>query len=158
LKGKCNLLPQSGFCCAPPPEKLVPRTPDTADLLSSVSRARRLSAAPGGGKDTLSADTMHEPLKRYAFALLALRALIDLTLAVMIYRQSSSLVPGVGLMLICSVFYLFLYFGIRNEEFPGRHGRRVILWREPAGYWLVLLFLVVSHLSITLLMFKSVHW
>jgi hypothetical protein len=82
---------------------------------------------------------MHELLKRYAFIFLAVRALIDLTLGVVIYRQAGSLVPGVGFMLICSVFYIFLYSGIRNEEFHGRYGRRVILcgdegeWRRSAA-------------------------
>lgn len=101
---------------------------------------------------------MHELLKRYALAFLALRALIDLAPAVVIYRQAGSLVPGVGLLLICSVFYFLLYFGIRNEEFPGRYGRRVILWREPVGYWLIVAFLLASHLAVTVLMAWSVRW
>ena len=101
---------------------------------------------------------MNELLKRCAFIFLALRVLLDLTVAVIISRQAGSLVPGVGFILICSVFYLFLYFGLRNEEFRGRYGRRVILWREPVGYWFVIGFLAVFHLSITVLMVRSVRW
>src|SRR5215217_8228158 len=92
---------------------------------------------------------MHELFKRYALVFLALRALVDLALAVIIYRQTGSPAPGVGFMLICCVFYFFLYFGIRNEEFRGRYGRRVILWREPVGYWFVVAFLVLFHLFVT---------
>ena len=101
---------------------------------------------------------MDELLRRYAFAFLAARALIDLTLGVIIYRQAGSLVPGVGFVLLCSVFYVFLYRGIKNEEFHGRYGRRVILWREPAGYWFVVGFLIVSHLAVTGLMAWSIRW
>lgn len=100
---------------------------------------------------------MHELLRRYALAFLAVRALIDLTLGVMIYRQAGSLVPAVALVLVCSVFYIILCRGIMNEEFPGRYGRRVILWREPAGYWLVVGFLVASHLAVTALMAWAVR-
>lgn len=50
---------------------------------------------------------MHELVKHYAFVFLALRALIDLTLAVIIYHQEGALVISLGLMLICSVFYFF---------------------------------------------------
>ena len=101
---------------------------------------------------------MHELLKRYAFVFLAVRALIDLTLGVVIYRQAGSLAPGVGFLLICSAFYALLYFGIRDEEFPGRYGRRVILWREPVGYWLVVGLLIVSRLAVTALAARSVSW
>lgn len=92
---------------------------------------------------------MHELFKRYAFIFLALRVLIDLTLAVIIYHQVGNLAPSVGLMLIGCVFYIFLYFGIRNEEFPGRYGRRVSLWREPVAYWFCFAVLVLFHLLIT---------
>ncbi|HEX8500187.1 MAG TPA: hypothetical protein VF659_06300 [Pyrinomonadaceae bacterium] len=101
---------------------------------------------------------MNELLRRYAFAFLALRALIDLSLAVVIYRRAGSLVPAAGLMLVCSAFYILLYFGLRNEEFPGRYGRRVILWREPVAYWFIVGFLVVFHLSVTVLVAGSVSW
>ena len=95
---------------------------------------------------------MDEVIKRYAFGFLAVRALLDLTLAAVICRRAGSLVPGVGLLLLCSVFYVLLYLGIRNEEFHGRYGRRVILWREPFGYWFVVGFLVACHLAVTALM------
>ena len=94
---------------------------------------------------------MDERLRKFAFVYLAVRALIDTALAAITYRQVGSLVPGVGFMLICGAFYCFLYFGIRNEEFHGRYGRRVILWREPFGYWLVVAFLALFHLAVTAL-------
>lgn len=101
---------------------------------------------------------MHELFKHYAFAFLALRALIDLTLAVIVYYQAGSFAPGIGLVLVCSVFYFFLYLGIRNEKFYGRYGRRVFLWREPVAYWFVVGLLVLFHLIITVLMVRLVHW
>lgn len=101
---------------------------------------------------------MDEVVRRYAYAFLALRALIDLTLGVVVYRQAGSLAPAAGLLMVCSVFYLLLYFGLRDEEFRGRYGRRVILWREPAGYWFIVAFLVVFHLAVTVLMAWSVNW
>jgi len=101
---------------------------------------------------------MHEPLKRYAFVCLAVRALIDLTLIAMIYRQKETLVSSVGFALICGVFYYFLVSGIRNEEFYGRYGSRVILWREPVGYWFVMAFLVLFHLCVTVLMLRLIRW
>jgi hypothetical protein len=102
---------------------------------------------------------MSELFKRYAFVLLAARALFDLTLAVIIYQQVGNLAPSVGLMLICGVFYVFLYFGIRNEEFPGRYGRRVTLRREPVAYWFCIAVLVLFHLIITgRVMVSVVHW
>ncbi len=101
---------------------------------------------------------MHETFKYYAFVFLALRALIDLTLAVIICYQVGSLVPGIGLMLICCVFYFFLFFGIRNEKFSGRYGSRVFLWREPIAYWFIVALLVILHLIITVLIAMSVYW
>ena len=101
---------------------------------------------------------MDERLKRYAFAFLAARALVDLTLAGLIYRQEGTLVFALGFLLLCCVFYLFLLFGLRNEEFRGRYGRRVILWREPFGYWFVVGFLVLSHLCVTALFGRLVRW
>ncbi len=101
---------------------------------------------------------MDEAFKTYAFILLGVRALIDLTLAGIIYYQGRVLVISLGFLLLCSVFYWFLYFGIRNEEFHGRYGRRVILWREPVGYWFVVAFLILFHLVITVLTARAVHW
>lgn len=102
---------------------------------------------------------MDERFKYYAYLFLALRALIDLTLAVVIYRQVGALVVSVGFMALCGVFHLFLFFGIRNEEFRGRYGRRVILWREPVGYWFCVAFLVVFHLVITgMVLVNVVRW
>jgi hypothetical protein len=99
---------------------------------------------------------MDERLRRFAFIYLAVRGIIDMTLAVITYRRVGSIVPSVGFILLCGVFYCFLYFGIRNEEFYGRYGRRVILWREPFGYWFVVAFLILSHLAVTALFAFSV--
>jgi hypothetical protein len=101
---------------------------------------------------------MDERLKLYAFVFLAARALVDLTLAGVIYLQEGVLILSLGFLLLCCVFYLFLLFGLRNEEFRGRYGRRVILWREPVGYWFVVAFLVLSHLCVTVLFGMSVRW
>ena len=92
---------------------------------------------------------MSELFKYYAYVFLGLRALIDLTVAAIIYHRIGALVVSFGFISLCCVFYVFLYFGIRNEEFRGRYGRRVILWREPVGYWFVVAFLVLLHLIIT---------
>ena len=92
---------------------------------------------------------MNEVFKYYAYVFLGLRALIDLTVAAIIYHRIGAFVVSFGFMSLCCVFYGFLYFGIRNEEFRGRYGRRVMSWREPVGYWLVVAFLVLSHLIIT---------
>ena len=100
----------------------------------------------------------HERFKPYAFLFLAARVLIDLTLAVIIYLQEETFLFSFGFMLLCCVFYLFLFFGLRNEEFRGRYGRRVILWREPVGYWFVVAFLVLFHLFVTVSFAKLVHW
>jgi hypothetical protein len=99
---------------------------------------------------------MDELHKRYAYIFLALRALIDLALCIVIYRQTGSLATAVAVGLVCSVFYLLLYFGVRDEQFYGRYGRWVILWREPGGYWLVVGFLIASHLAITALVTWSI--
>jgi hypothetical protein len=92
---------------------------------------------------------MSEQFKFYAYVFLALRALIDLTVAAMIYHRVGALVVSFGFISLCCVFHAFLFFGIRNEEFRGRYGRRVILWREPFGYWFCVAFLVLFHLVIT---------
>lgn len=101
---------------------------------------------------------MREVFKPYAFVLLAVRAPIDPTLAGVVYYQEGTLVTSFGFLLLCGVFCFFLYFGLRNEEFRGRYGRRVILWREPVAYWFVVAFLVLFHLFVTVSMGRLVHW
>lgn len=101
---------------------------------------------------------MDERLKLYAFVFLAARALIDLTLAGVVYYQERTLLFSSGFMLLCCVFYLFLFFGLRNEEFRGRYGRRVMLWREPVGYWFVVAFLVLFHLFVTVSFARLIRW
>ncbi|HEY8560253.1 MAG TPA: hypothetical protein VIL74_07740 [Pyrinomonadaceae bacterium] len=95
---------------------------------------------------------MHERFRFYAYVFLALRGLLDLALCAVIYHQAGSLAPAAGFLLICSIFYFFLFFGIKNEEFRGRRGKRVCLWREPVAYWFVVAFLVAFHLFLTVLM------
>ena len=101
---------------------------------------------------------MDERFKLYAFVFLAARVLTDLTLAVILYLQEKTLVFSFGFLLLCCVFYYFLYFGLRSEEFHGRYGRRVILWREPVGYWFVVGFLVLFHLFVTVSFGSLVRW
>jgi hypothetical protein len=99
-----------------------------------------------------------ERFKLYAFAFLAARALVDLVIAGVLYYQERTFVVGFALLALCCVFYLLLFFGLRNEEFHGRYGRRVILWREPFGYWFVVGFLVLFHLVITALFGRMIRW
>ncbi len=97
---------------------------------------------------------MDERLKRYAYALLSARVLADLAVAALIYRRAGSLSAAAAFLPLCGVFYAFLFFGFRNEEFPGRYGRKVVLWREPFAYWLVVALLFVFHLAVTGLMLQ----
>jgi len=99
---------------------------------------------------------MDERLKFYAYIFLAARALIDLAASVAVYHQTESLGIGIGIMSACSICPLFLYFGIKNEEFWGRYGRRIYLSHEPFAYWFVVGFLVIFHLIITELMINTI--
>ena len=92
---------------------------------------------------------MGQRLRRFIIIYLVLRAVIDLALAAVIYRRTGTLAVSFGVMLVFGVFYYFLCVGIRREEFRGRYGRRVILWREPIAFWFVYGFLVVAHLVVT---------
>ena len=92
---------------------------------------------------------MDEPLKYYAYAFLAFRVFLDLAAAGIIAYRLERLLPAAGLVAVCGVFYIFLYLGIKNGEYPGRYGRRVCLWREPVAFWLVTAFIVVFHFIIT---------
>lgn len=100
---------------------------------------------------------MSELFKYSIFVFLGLRLLIDLGLSAATYYQFKTLAPGIGFMALCSVFYLFLYFGIKNEEFRGRYGHRVYS-SEPFAYWFIVAFLVLSHLAVTILMASLIHW
>ena len=100
---------------------------------------------------------MNESLKFYAFIFLAVRVLIDLVTSIVLYYQTGALVVGIGAFLGCSVFSVFLYFGLKNEEFRGRRGQRVDS-SEPFAYWFVVAFLVISHLIVTALMINIIRW
>jgi hypothetical protein len=90
--------------------------------------------------------------KHYAYAYLALHTLIDLILAVKMYHRLGTLAPSFGFMFACCVLSLFLYFGVRNEELPGRNGVRVNIWGDPVAYWIGFALLVLSHLIFTVTM------
>jgi hypothetical protein len=101
---------------------------------------------------------MEPGLKRIIIIYIVLRAVIDFILAALVYRRTGTLAVSFGVMLIIGVFYYFLCAGIRHEEFRGRYGQRVILWREPIAFWFVYGFLVVAHLVVTgLVMANLVH-
>jgi hypothetical protein len=93
-----------------------------------------------------------DSFKHYAYIYLALHALIDLILAVKMYYRLGTFAPSFGFLLACCVFSLFLYFGIRNEQLPGRNGIRVNRWGEPVAYWIGFSLLVLSHLIFTVIM------
>jgi hypothetical protein len=90
-----------------------------------------------------------ELFKRIAYVYLALHALIDLALGVIVYHQIGLLVVSIAIMAVPFSLSIILYFGLRNEKFRGRYGRRVILWREPVGYWFCFAIVVLIHLGIT---------
>jgi hypothetical protein len=89
---------------------------------------------------------MDEFWKKILYAFLVLRGLIDLFLVFLSYLWTGSFETGALVLILCCVPYIFLFFGIRNEQFPGRYGHKVIFWREPAAYWFVFAFLVLLHL------------
>jgi len=100
---------------------------------------------------------MNKTFRFYIFIFLAGRFLIDLATSIILYYQTETLVVGIGSLLICSIFTLFLLFGIINEEFPGYHGRQVSLIGEPVAYWFVVAFLVFFHLGMTGLMINIIY-
>lgn len=99
-----------------------------------------------------------ENLKKIAFSFLAFRVFTDFIIAGIIYYQSETLIISFSFLILCSVFHLLLFFGLKNEQFHGRNGSRVILWREPAAYWFVAAFLFVFHLIITGLFANQINW
>jgi hypothetical protein len=94
---------------------------------------------------------MHH-FKFYAYGYLALHVLIDFILAVRLYYRVGTLVLSVILMSACCVFALFLFFGIKNEQFRGRHGSVGYRWRDPVAYWVGFALFVIAHLIFTVLM------
>lgn len=101
---------------------------------------------------------MQQRIKRLAFVFLALHALVDLTLAPIIYHQLGILAPAIFIIAICCIFTFKLFFSLRNEEFysrrfPGRWGRgRIDMWGNPIAFWVTFAVLVVLHLFITVQM------
>jgi hypothetical protein len=90
-------------------------------------------------------------IDRLIYGFIAVRMLIDVIIAAAISFQTDSLITGGGFWILCWVFYLLLFFGTRTDTFHGRYGQKVYRWREPAGWWFVLGFIVLLHLTITLL-------
>jgi hypothetical protein len=90
-------------------------------------------------------------IDRLIYGFVAVRMLIDVIIAAAISFQTDSLITGGGFWILCWVFYLLLFFGTRTDTFHGRDGQKVYRWREPAGWWFVLGFIVLLHLTITLL-------
>ncbi len=101
---------------------------------------------------------MESSTKRIIFLYLALHTFADLVLAIIVYLQGGEFIVSFGIMLVFSIFILLLYFGIRNEEFRGRYGSRVILWREPVAYWLCFAFIVLFHVMVTVLIAMTINW
>ncbi len=101
---------------------------------------------------------MNELFRACAYGFLVLRALIDLGLSAVIYYQVRNIVAAVALLPICGVFYVFLYFGLKNESFRGRYGSQIFLWREPVAYWFIVGLLVVLHLVMTWLLVMIIYW
>lgn len=100
---------------------------------------------------------MDERLKLCAYIFLAVRAVIDLAVSIGVYHQTESYGIAVGIMIVCSICPLFLFFGIRNEEFTGRYGRKIYLSHDRIAYWFIVAFLVIFHLIITGLMINSLY-
>lgn len=102
-----------------------------------------------------------ELFKRLAFTLLALHALVDLTLAVLMYRQVGILAPSLAVVVLCLVFSCYLFPALRDEEFsrrwfPGKWFRGPI--NEPAAFWITFAALVLIHLILTGLWVRLVYW
>lgn len=98
--------------------------------------------------------------KRLAFVFLALHALVDLTLAVLVYRQVGILAPGLAIVALCLVFCFYLFPALRDEEFsrrwfPGKLGRGPV--HGPAAFWVTFAALVLIHLTLTGLWVRFVY-
>ena len=90
--------------------------------------------------------------QRYAYVYLALHVFVDLILAARMYHRLGTPAPSVGFMFACCVLSSFLYFGIRNEQLPGRYGTRAGRWRDPVAYWIGFALLIIAHLIFTVMM------
>jgi len=90
--------------------------------------------------------------KPFAYSYLALHVLIDFILAVRMYYRVGTAAPSVAFMFAGCVLSLFLFFGIKNEQLPGRYGIRVNMWDEPVAYWIGFVLLVLAHLIFTVTM------
>jgi len=55
-------------------------------------------------------------------------------------------------MSACFVFALFLFFGIKNEQFRGRYGSVSYRWRDPVAYWIGFALFIIVYLIFTVLM------
>jgi hypothetical protein len=102
-------------------------------------------------KDVQSEGAM-DHFKLYAYGYLALHVLIDLILAVRLYYRIETPVVSIILMSACLVFALFLFFGIKNEQFRGRHDTVGYRWRDPVAYWIGFALYVIVHLIFTITM------
>ena len=104
---------------------------------------------------------MRRLFKRFAFACLTLHVLVDLALAVVLYRQTGILAPSFFLVCICCVFSFTLFPALGDEEFsrrwfPGVWYRGPV--HGPFAFWFTFAVLVLFHLALTGLMAGSVRW
>ncbi len=102
-----------------------------------------------------------EAFRRLVFVFLVLHALIDLTLAIIIYRQVGILAPSIGIMVLCCVFSFYLFPALRDEEFsrrwfPGKFFRGPI--NGPVAFWFTFAVIVLIHLLLTGAWASSVNW
>ncbi|HEX8291208.1 MAG TPA: hypothetical protein VF570_05615, partial [Pyrinomonadaceae bacterium] len=90
-----------------------------------------------------------------------LHALVDLTLAVIIFRQVGNLGPSFFLVCICCVFTFTLFPALRDEEFSRPWFPGVWYGGPISGggaFWVTFALLVLAHLILTGLMVSVVHW
>lgn len=104
---------------------------------------------------------MRQVFKRLAFACLALHALVDLALAVIMYRQIGNAGLSFFIVCICCVFSLTLFPALREEEFSRRWFPGVWYRGPLAGsfaFWFTFAVLVLFHVALTGLMLMLIHW
>ncbi|MEO8041630.1 MAG: hypothetical protein ABI646_03370 [Acidobacteriota bacterium] len=102
-----------------------------------------------------------ELFKRIVFVFLALHALVDLTFAVIAYRQVGNLAPSILPIGICVVFSFYLFPALRDEEFskrwfPGKWFRGPI--NGPVAFWFTFAVLVLIHLILTGIWARVAYW
>lgn len=93
-----------------------------------------------------------DTFQKYGYGYLVLHLLVDLTLAIMLYLKPGMEPIAVMLLLACLVFATFQFFGIKNEQFSGRHGARVGRITEPIGYWIGFVIWVIAHVAFTVML------